>query len=236
MTAPTATPPVAHGTIQIWSDLLCPFAYIGVLRLRRARHRLGLDGAVRIEHRTFPLELFNGPHSRHATDAEAVALGQAEPEARLRAWSAPDDRYPHTVLLSAEAVHAASAQGLAAGEGLDLALRRAFWTHSRSITHRQVILDVAGELPAGTVDVTALAEALDSGRHRAVVMADFAVARTGSIPGSPTFRLPDGSAVTNPGMQVRWEGPASAPVPVVDTDDPSVHDAIVRRTVLAAGR
>jgi hypothetical protein len=46
---------------------------------------------------------------------------------------------PHTVLLAAEAMHAAGAQSRTAGEELDLALRRAFWTQSRSISHRQVI-------------------------------------------------------------------------------------------------
>ncbi|MGI5126249.1 DsbA family oxidoreductase [Pseudonocardia sp. CA-107938] len=212
-------------TIQVWSDLLCPFAYVGILRLRRARERLGLD--VELEHHTFPLELFNGPHPRRGTDTEAVGLGQIEPEAQFRVWTEPDDRYPHTVLLAAEAVHAASAQGLRAGEELDLALRRAFWTRSRSISHRQVILDVAAELP--DVDVEALAAALDTGRHRADVMADFAVSQTDAIAGSPTFRLPDGTTVTNPGIEVHWEGPWAAGFPVVDAHDPSVYDDLLRK-------
>jgi Predicted dithiol-disulfide isomerase involved in polyketide biosynthesis len=228
-----ALPPVATGTVQVWSDLLCPFAYVGLLRLRRARTRLGLDGVVRLEHRTFPLELFNGPHPRRGTDTEAVALGRIEPEAEFRVWTDADDRYPHTVLLAAEAVHAASAQSLAAGEELDLALRRAFWTHSRSICHRQVILDVAAGLPAGVLDVSELARALDNGRHRAAVMADFTVARTDAIAGSPTFRLADGTTVTNPGIEVRWEGPWAAGYPVVESDDPAVYDDLLRRA--AAG-
>ena len=111
----SATPPVAAGTIQVWSDLLCPFAYVGLLRLRRARTRLGLDGLVRLEHRTFPLELFNGLRPRRGTDTEAVGLGQIEPDAEFRVWHAADDAYPNTVLLAAESVHAASAQSLEAG-------------------------------------------------------------------------------------------------------------------------
>src|SRR5436190_24133662 len=121
-----------HCTIQDWSDLLCPIAYVALQRLRRAHERLGLDVIIRIEHRTFPLELFNGPHPRRGTDTEAVGLGQIEPDAQFRVWSAADDLYPHTVLLAAEAVHAASAQSPETGEALDLALRRAFGTQSRS--------------------------------------------------------------------------------------------------------
>lgn len=223
----TSPPPVRPGTIQVWSDLLCPFAQVGLHRLRRARERLGVD--VAIEHRSFPLELFNGPHPRRGTDTEAVGLGRIEPDAELRVWTAGDDLYPHTVLLAAEAVYAAGAQGLHPAEQLDLALRRAFWTHSRSIAHRQVILDVAEETAA--VDVPALAEALDAGRHRADLMADFAVAQTDAIPGSPTFRLPDGTTVTNPGIDVHWQGPWAVGFPVVDADDASVYDDLLKRVV-----
>ncbi|GII65702.1 hypothetical protein Skr01_57870 [Sphaerisporangium krabiense] len=222
-------PPVRSGTIQVWSDLLCPFAYVGLVRLRRTRERLGLGGAVRLEHRTFPLELFNGPHPRRGTDTEAVGLGQIEPAAEFRVWTADEALYPHTVLLAAEAVHAASAQSLHAGEELDFALRRAFWSHSRSISHRQVILDVAGELPDGVVDVAALAAALDDGRHRSAVMGDFAVARTDAVTASPTFRLADGTTVANPGITVRWEGPWASGYPVVESHDPDVYDGLLKR-------
>ncbi len=235
-------PPVAPGTVQVWSDLLCPFAYVGLLRFYRTRTKLGLDDAVRVEHRSFPLELFNGPHPRRGTDTEAVGLGRIEPEAQFRVWTGPDDQYPNTVLLAAEAVIAAGAQSHPAGEALDLALRKAFWTHSRSISHRAVILEVAAEaVPvsaadptgAGPVDVARLAAALDDGRHRADLMADFAVAQTDAITGSPTFRLPDGSAHTNPGIEVHWDGPWAAGYPVVDAHDPTVYEDLLRR---AAGR
>lgn len=226
---PTPPPPVAPGTVQVWSDLLCPFAYVALLRLRRARTRLGLDGKIHIEHRTFPLELFNGPHPRRGTDTEAVALGQIAPEAEFRVWTAPDDLYPHTVLLAAEAVHAATAQNLTAGEELDLALRQAFWTHSHSIAHRQVILDVANELPTGVLNVDALATALDDGRHRRTVMNDYAVSRTDAIPGSPTLRLPDGTSVTNPGIKVHWQGPWASGFPVIESHDPSIYDDLLTK-------
>ena len=225
--ATDSPPPVVPGTVQFWSDLLCPFAYVGLLRLGRTRTHLGLDDVVRIEHRTFPLELFNGPHPRRGTDTEAVGLGRIEPEAEFRVWTAPDDAYPHTVLLAAEAVHAANAQHLVAGEDLDLALRRAFWTGSRSISHRDVILDVAAGL--STVDVPALAAALDSGRYRAAVMNDFQACATDAIAGSPTLRLADGTTVTNPGIEVHWQGPWASGFPIVDVDDPHVYAELLDR-------
>ncbi|MDT7582002.1 MAG: hypothetical protein QOK35_3266 [Pseudonocardiales bacterium] len=238
VTRTVGLPPVAPGTIQVWSDLLCPFAHLALHRIRQARERLGVD--LPIEHRTFALELFNGPHPRRGTDTEAVGVGQAAPELDWRVWAAPDDVYPHTVLLAAEAVHAARAQSLAAGEALDLALRRAFWTGSRSISLRDVVLEIAGETAAGTaldvpvLDVAALTEALDSGRHRAEVFADHAVARTDAIAGSPTMRLADGTTVTNPGTEVAWAGPWAAGFPIIGRHDATVLDELVRRAAATA--
>ena len=231
-------PPVAPGTIQLWTDLLCPFAHVAVHRLRETRERLGLGGKVRLDHHVFPLELFNGPHPRRGTDTEAVGLGQVAPEAGFRVWTGADDLYPHTVLLAAEAVLAAKWQSMDAAEALDAALRRAFWSQSRSIAHRQVILDVAAEVAdrddgIAVLDVDQLTDALDSGRSRRALMADFAIARTDAVPGSPTLRLPDGSTVHNPGMTVHWEGPWAAGYPIVDVDDPRVYEDLLRR---AAGR
>ncbi|MDQ3404385.1 MAG: DsbA family protein [Actinomycetota bacterium] len=218
-TSTPVRPDTAKGTIQIWSDLLCPFAHVVIYRLTVARAELGLTDQVHFDHHAFPLELFNGPHPRQGTDSEAVGIGQVEPEAGFRLWTAADWLYPSTVLLAAEAVLAAKPQGLKASEELDRALRKAFWLDCRSIGHRQVILDVAGEVES--VDVTALAEALDSGKHRGDLMADYAVAQSDAVQGSPHLFLSDGTNVNNPGMKVRWEGPWAAGYPVVDSYDPA---------------
>ncbi|MFC6160507.1 DsbA family oxidoreductase [Kribbella jiaozuonensis] len=209
---------VAANTIQVWSDLLCPFAHVAIYRLRAARTKLGLDDVVRLDHHTFALELFNGPHSRPGTDSEAVGLGQLAPEIGFRLWTQPDWTYPSTVLLAAEAVHAAKARGLRASEDLDSALRRAFWFESRTIGHRQVILEVAAEVDS--VDAAALATALDDGRARSAVMADHAVAITDAVQGSPHLFLPDGSSVHNPGIEVHWEGPWASGYPIAEATDP----------------
>ncbi len=210
--------------IQVWSDLLCPFAHVAIHRLRVARERLGVD--VVLDHHTFALELFNGPHPRPGTDSEAVGLGQLEPAAGFRLWSQPDWAYPSTVLLAAEAVHAAKEQGPKASEELDHALRKAFWLESRSIAHRQVILDVATEIG---IDTTALAAALDDGRARSIMMADHAVAVTDAIQGSPQFVLPDGSSVHNPGITVRWEGPFAEGYPIAQNTDPGWAERLLKQ-------
>ena len=233
MSTPRLTTP-PPGTLQIWSDLLCPFAHVLIDGLRRARAASADLAGVQIEHHCFPLELFNGPHPRRGTDTEAVGIGQIAPAAGFRVWTAEDDRYPHTVLLAAEAVLAATAQGYRAGEELDAALRRAFWTQSQSIAHREVIIAVAREAAAATPEaglaVDALVAALDDGAYRRALFDDFALAGTELVPGSPTVVLPDGEVVFNPGVSVHWEGPWAAGYPVVDAFDASVHAHLLRRS------
>lgn len=231
---PVLIPPPA-GVLQVWSDLLCPFTHVALHRLRQAQAELPAGdpaAQVQLEHHAFALELFNGPHPRRGTDTEAVGLGQVAPDAGFRVWGAADDLYPHTVLLAAEAVLAATAQSRTAGTALDAALRAAFWTHSRSIAHRQVILEIAGKVvqgPGSGLDVAALAAALDDGRYRADLMRDHDLASTDAIDGSPTFVLPDGTTITNPGIVVHWEGPWAAGFPIVDSHDPAVYADLLRR-------
>ncbi|WP_375423073.1 DsbA family protein [uncultured Friedmanniella sp.] len=229
---PTVSPP-PPGVLQLWSDLLCPFTHVALHELRAARERLGPgDPAhnVQLEHHAFPLELFNGPHLRRGTDTEAVGLGQICPAAGFRVWTGPDDSYPHTVLTAAEAVLAAGAQSRVAGEALDAALRAAFWTGARSIAHRAVVLEVAEEVAAGgaPLDTGRLTQALDSGRHRADLMADVTLAQTEAIPTSPTFVLPDGTVCANPGITVHWEGPWAAGYPIVDAFNASAYIDLLR--------
>lgn len=216
---------VAAGTIQVWSDLLCPFARVAIHRLRTARDELGVG--VRLDHHTFALERFNGPHSRPGTDSEAVALGQLAPELGFRLWSKPDWTYPSTVLLAAEAVHAAKAQGLQASEDLDAALRRAFWLESRPIGHRDTIVAVAAEVDS--VDADLLAAALDDGRARSAVTDDHTIAVTDAVQGSPHLFLPDGTGVHNPGIDVRWEGPWASGYPIAKVTDRSWAESLVQK-------
>jgi predicted DsbA family dithiol-disulfide isomerase len=51
MTSPLGPSPPPTGTIVVLSDLGCPWAHVGVARLRRARAEAGLDGRLAIDHR-----------------------------------------------------------------------------------------------------------------------------------------------------------------------------------------
>lgn len=224
---------VAPDTIVLWSDIACPWATLAVHRLRTERARAGLTDRIRIDHRAFPLELVNSrPTPMRVLSAEVPVVGQLAPSFGWQVWQAPDAEWPVTTLPALEAVQAAKDQGLAASEALDFGLRRALFTASRCISMRHVVLDVAESLPE--VDAEALAQALDDGRARATVIADWHDAEKNEVKGSPHFFLFDGSDLPNPGITMHWEGSHGRGFPVVDVDDDSIYARLLQRAAAAA--
>ncbi|MDP8987300.1 MAG: DsbA family protein [Actinomycetota bacterium] len=219
---------VAPRTIVVFADIACPWASVAVHRLHATRSRLGLDGEVELDHHAFPLELVNGrPTPKRVLDAELPVAGALVPDAGWQMWQRPADEWPVTTLPALEAVQAAKAQSLVASASLDLALRRALFAESCCISLRPVVLEVAGSCPE--VDVAALAEALDEGRARRQVMDDLDRAQSAEVQGSPHLFLADGSDTHNPGVRLHWQGAHGRGFPVVDADDPSVYDDLLRR-------
>lgn len=219
--------------IVFWSDVVCPWATVMVLRLRAARSRAGAEGQLEIVHRALPLELEHQMAiPRRVVDAEIPLCASLTPDFGWTVWQGRAEEYPVTVLAALEAVRAAGSQSVQAGEQLDMALRHAFFVRSRCIAMRHEILAVARTCPA--VDVHALAAALDSGAFRSAVTGDFAEAKATGVPCSGTLVLPDGRMLCNPGTQTGWIGGTMPKgTPVLTSDSPEVYDRIVAE-VLAA--
>jgi predicted DsbA family dithiol-disulfide isomerase len=217
---------VAAGTIAVFSDLTCPFAHIAIHRLFVARERLDAAHDVRIDHHAFPIELLNrAPGTRHGSDSEVPVLGPLEPDAGWQIWQGPDYHYPSTILLAFEAVQAVKAQSLEVSERFDRAVRRAFWAESRPIHLHDELLSIAATVDG--VEVAALDDALRTGTYRSAVFDDLDTVRSGAVRMSPHLFLPDGTDITNPGIEVHWQGEWAKGFPVVDGDDPSIVEALV---------
>lgn len=217
---------VGPGTLVVYSDIGCPWAHATVHRLHERRAALGLDDAVRLDHRAFPLELVNSrPTPRRSLDAEIPVAGGLAPDAGWSIWRRDPSAYPVTTLPALEAVQAAKEQGLRASEALDRALRRAFFADSRCIALRHEILSVAED--CAEVDADTVAKALDDGRARHLVMAQWHAA-AGVVQGSPHVLAPDGSGAHHPGVTMHWHGQPPAGFPVVDSDDPLAVDPLLR--------
>ncbi|GAA2814295.1 DsbA family oxidoreductase [Streptomyces showdoensis] len=191
-------------TLTLWSDLSCPWATLALHTLHAEAERLDVE--LLVDHRAFPLELFNRMATpKHIIDSEIVAIGGRLPELGWRLWHAPDATYPVTMLPAMEAVQAAkdpAVGGLAGSDQLDTALRRAFLVESRCVSIPAVVLEAADTCPL--VDTDALARAIAEGRGRAEVYRDWEEARRTSVQGSPTLFGADATPLHNPGARYHW--------------------------------
>lgn len=216
---------VPRGTVIVFSDLGCPWASLAVHRLRARRAALGL--AVTLDHRPFPLELFNDrPTPKRVLDAEVAAIAPLEPGLGWRPWPRPDSDYPGSTLLAMEAVQAVKAQSLRLSEDLDAALRHAFYAQGRTISLFTTVLAVARSV-AG-LDLPELEAALRSGAARAAVFDGWAEAAE-VAQGSPHLFLPDGTDVHNPGIRSSWTEPGGSGFVRIESQDPTAYDDALRR-------
>jgi predicted DsbA family dithiol-disulfide isomerase len=218
---------IPPGRIVVFADIACPWAHVAIHRLHETRAALGLEDRVTFDLHAFPLEILNGrPTPKNVLDAEIPVTGALAPDAGWQMWQRPEHEYPVTMLPALEAVHAAKEQGQKVAERLDRALRRAFFGASRNVSMRHEILDVASTVPG--LDAGALAAALDDGRARSALADDRAVAEGDEVDGSPHLFLPGGEDVHNPGIEMHWEGEHGEGFPVVDKDDPSIYERLLR--------
>jgi predicted DsbA family dithiol-disulfide isomerase len=216
---------VAPGTVALYTDVVCAWSTVALHRFYAARARLGLDDQVRVDLRLFLLEDVNQfAIPERMLDAEIPVVGQLEPALGMTPWKAERSAWPVTSLPANEAVHAAATQSRQAAEQLDMALRLAFFRDSRCISMLHEVVDVARGCDA--VDADAVAAALDDGRARGPMMADYRSHRD-DVQGSPHFFLADGSDVHNPGIAMHPD--EAGGYPVVDRDDPTAYDDLVRR-------
>lgn len=218
---------VRAGTVVVFTDVVCGWSTVALHRFYQARGKAGLTDAVRVDHQLFLLEDVNKfAIPKRYLDSEIPVVGALAPEFGWKPWQGDASTWPITSLLTNEAVHAAKRQSPRAAEQLDMALRHAFFADSRPVSLLHEIIDVAQRCP--DVDAEDLRRDLDEGTARAQMMRGYRE-HVDDVQGSPHFFLADGSDVHNPGIQLHWVGDPGAGFPVVDADDPSVFDDLIRR-------
>lgn len=225
-------PQVEPGTVVAFTDVMCGWSTVAFHRFYAARAAAGLDEVV-LDPQLFLLEDVNQMAlNTKIIEGEKPVVGALAEELEFKPWQRDPSEYPVSSLLANEAVHAAKHQSPRAAEQLDMALRLGFWRDSRCVTMRHEILDIAAGCDA--VDVDQLADDLDSGRARGPMMRRYQSCRD-DVQGSPHFFLADGSDIHNPGITMHQVGSPGAGFLVLDSDDPSVFDRLVRRAAGIAG-
>ena len=167
------------GEIEVYADIWCPFAHVGLRRLVTHRDRVG--SPVRLRVRPWPLELVNGV----PMNGDAVEHKVAD----LRAQVSPDlftgftaSTFPTTTLPALALVEAAYDEDIERGEAMSLAVRDALFEHGHDIGDPMVLTGLAERL--GTP--------LAGPRHTDAVIAAWHEGRDRGVIGSPHFFTPSG--------------------------------------------
>ncbi|WP_222432384.1 DsbA family oxidoreductase [Leekyejoonella antrihumi] len=216
-----------RGVVTVWSDIGCPWASLGLhTLLSRARER---DVDVLVDHRAFPLELFNKRATpKGIIDVEVTAIAGLVPALHWRQWIGSEAEYVVSTLPAMGAVQAAKdlgVGGLRASNELDSSLRRAFYERGRCISVHAEILKAASMCPS--INLPALEHALEQGQGHATVFSDWHIADSPLVKGSPHFFLGDRYEAHNPGVDYHWTAPPGEGFVRFDHYDPTWADTLL---------
>jgi predicted DsbA family dithiol-disulfide isomerase len=153
--------------IDLWSDVVCPFCYLGIRQLNGALDQFDHRDDVVIRHRAFELDphahlAYDGPLAELVAAKYAVALSQvhtmherllASAEALGMTWSL-DDAQPTNTFDAHRVIARASSQDL--GDEMSERLFRAYFSEGRLLSDHATLGDLASEI--GVTGVGALWE------------------------------------------------------------------------------
>ncbi|MEP7766119.1 DsbA family oxidoreductase [Sanguibacter sp. 25GB23B1] len=184
--------------IDIWSDIACPWCYIGKRRLEEALRRLDAAGSgitAEIEYHSFELAPdtpvdFEGSVVDFLADSKGMPKAQvAQMVAQVSEIAAGEgldfhqDTAQHTKTLKAhELLHHAKSHGLQSE--MKERLLAAYFVESEHVGHVDDLVRFAAEIG---LDADEVRTALDEGRYASAVAADIAQARAYGIQGVPFF-------------------------------------------------
>lgn len=180
-------------TIEVYADVMCPFAYVGLRAFEQRRdERGGAEPVVVV--RAWPLEVVNGrPHDAGHLAPEIEALRRQVAPGLFAGFDV--DTFPTSTLPALAATAAAYRRHPAAGDAFALAVRVALFEQGRDISDPAVLAELARRL-----DVEEGTEA-----DRAAVEADLAAGRARGVAGSPHW-FTDAGDFFCPSLRIQRDG------------------------------
>lgn len=182
-------------TIEIWSDVVCPWCYIGKRRLETALEQFEHTADVAITFRSFELDPQAPAHEELPLDqllSRKYGMSIEEARAaneRITSLAADSGLEYHLEQVKRgnsfdahRLIHLADQHGLQAA--MKERLMRAYFTEGEAIAERSALMRLAGEVGLDTEEAT---QVLDSDRFAAEVRAEEQDARELGITGVPFF-------------------------------------------------
>lgn len=190
--------------VEIWSDIHCPWCYIGKRRFEQALEKFAKRDKVEIVWRSFQLDPtlpaeYPGSVSKMLADKKGVSLAQAQQmNAQVSQLAAQDGLEYHldTSRLGNSAnahrlIHLATAQGL--GGAMQERLMRAYFTEGRLVSDPATLIELGVEVGLAA---EAIQQMLESDEYRQDVDADQQRAAAIGVTGVPFFLFEEKYAVS----------------------------------------
>ncbi len=181
--------------VEIWSDVVCPWCYIGKRRFETALERFEHRGEVEVEYRSFELNP-NAPSEVDGSLEEGLArkYGLSLEQARalnarvVEAAAGEGLQYRFDIAKRGNTFDAHRLLHLAASDGLQAAMKErlmaAYFLEGRAIGDPETLVELAGEVG---LDPRRARAALESGEFATDVRADEREATELGITGVPFF-------------------------------------------------
>lgn len=182
--------------VEIWSDVVCPFCYIGKKHFEKALEALPFKESVEVEWKSFQLDPSIPEEGLQMTSAEYLEKRKGYPKQQL------DQMFQHlaqqgkTVGIDFKNEQAIPAntfkahrlihfvQNAGKGSEIEEALFKAHFTDGKDVNNTNVLVELAGEIG---LDTQAANKVLTSEQHTDDVKKDIAEARQFNIQGVPFF-------------------------------------------------
>ncbi len=181
--------------IEVWSDVVCPWCYIGKRRLEAALERFPHRDEVEVVWRSFQLDpsvpegetqallpVLAAKYGRSLEEARAMVRHVEETAAGESLHYHLADGVGGNTLLAHEVLHLAAERGLQAA--MKERLLHAYFEEARSVFDVDALAALAAEVGLDDGEVRA---ALADHRYRAAVLEDIGTARTLGATGVPFF-------------------------------------------------
>jgi predicted DsbA family dithiol-disulfide isomerase len=182
-------------TVEFFSDLHCPHAYLTRYRLRDVEG--ALPSNVRFVSRCLSIEVDSQrPVPKPILDVETPLIAHLDDGLPYEPWpEAKTSRFPVTFLPAFEAVKAAEAIDVERAGALDWRIREAFFAEHACVALRSTLADLAEDVG---FDRDTFLDVFDEGHREAVLSETNEGWYEEGFSHSPAIRLPDGTTHVNP--------------------------------------
>jgi predicted DsbA family dithiol-disulfide isomerase len=207
--------------VDIWSDVICPWCYVGKARFEQALSSFAHRDEVEVVYHSFELDP-GYPKGRHETTfamlSRKYGLSAADAraaESRVAGLAAAEGLgfQPERPVGNTFDIHRVLHLGLAKGVQAELlaAVNEAYFGQARQVFDRDVIIDVAA---GAGLDPTAVGEVIEGDAYADEVREDELQARQLGVSGVPFFVVDmalgvsgaQSTEVFSSALQQAWEG------------------------------